>query len=218
MQTPLNDLSELLAKNRAWAEAKKKGDPQFFSRLAAQQSPQILWIGCSDSRVPATEIVGLEPGEIFVHRNIANLAVHTDLNLLSVLHYGIEILRVRHVVVCGHYGCGGIEAVLAGRNCGLADNWLRHVDDVYRVHADKFAPSMYPADRENLLCELNVLEQVRNVCNTPLAQGVWREGRRLSVHGWVYGVADGLIRDLGIGVSGPDQVRGIEGRMKHASA
>jgi carbonic anhydrase len=190
-------VKELFERNRKWAAAMRATDPEFFSSLAHQQSPEFLWIGCSDSRVPANQITGLAPGEVFVHRNVANLVVHTDLNCLSVLQFAIDLLHVRHVIVCGHYGCSGIHAALSGRNVGLADNWLRHVEDVREHNAAELAAIADPVQRENRLCELNVREQVRHVCEATVVQDAWRRGQPLSVHGWVYGLEDGLLRDLG---------------------
>ena len=188
-------LENLFANNRAWARDMTTRDPDFFRRLVAQQAPKYLWIGCSDSRVPANEIVGLLPGEMFVHRNVANLVVHTDLNCLSVLQYAVDVLQVEHIIVCGHYGCGGVRAVLEKREVGLAGNWLRHLADV----ADKFADilaKLPEEERAQRLCEWNVVEQVRHVCESTIVQGAWRSGRALAVHGWVYSLEDGLLQDL----------------------
>ncbi|SMB22353.1 carbonic anhydrase [Sterolibacterium denitrificans] len=188
-------LSHLIANNRRWAERKRAEDPEFFSRLAAQQNPEYLWIGCSDSRVPANQITGLAPGEVFVHRNVSNVVVHTDLNCLSVIHYAVEVLKVRHIMVVGHYGCGGVRAALEERNHGLIDNWLRHVQDVYHKHRSNL--DALPLDaRVNRLCELNVIEQVVNVCRTTIVQNAWGNGQRVSVHGWVYGLDDGLLHEM----------------------
>jgi carbonic anhydrase len=190
-------LDELLERNREWAAATVADDPGFFTRLVEGQSPEYLWIGCADSRVPANEIVGLAPGEIFVHRNVANVVVHTDLNCLSVLQYSVEVLAVAHVVVCGHYGCGGVQAALEDSRHGLIDNWLRHVTDVEEKHADEIAS--LPKDRRlDRLCELNVVEQVANVCRTTIVEDAWAAGQELTVHGVVYGLHDGLLRDLGV--------------------
>ena len=181
-------------------------DPRFFETLSIQQSPKYLWIGCADSRVPANEIVGLLPGELFVHRNVANVVVHTDLNCLAVLQYAVDVLKVEHVIVCGHYGCGGVQAAEAGQSFGLVDNWLRHVQDVrerHRAVVDAYADAAARGDR---LCELNVIEQVRNVCQTTVIQDAWRRDQPLSVHGWIYGLRDGLLRDLGLTVSGANGV------------
>ena len=193
----MTDIDELFRRNREWAESVQDADPEFFSGLARQQSPEFLWIGCSDSRVPANQITGLAPGEVFVHRNVANLVVHTDLNCLSVLQFGVDLLRVRHVIVCGHYGCSGVHAALNGKKVGLADNWLRHVEDVRENNAEELDGIADPAARERRLCELNVIEQVRHVCDATVVQDAWAAGRKLAVHGWIYGVEDGLLRDLG---------------------
>ncbi len=193
-------IDSLLQNNKAWAAARVKQDPTFFTRLAQQQAPEFLWIGCSDSRVPANEIVGLDPGELFVHRNVANVVVHTDLNCLSVLQFAVDVLKVKHVIVCGHYGCGGIHAALANRSHGLIDNWLRHVQDVHRDYEDELAMISDLKARENRLCELNVAEQVRNVARTTILQEAWRRGEDVKVHGWIYGLKDGLITDLNVTV------------------
>jgi carbonic anhydrase len=194
-------LAHLLENNRRWAARMTDGDPGFFGRLAAQQAPEYLWIGCADSRVPANEIVGLLPGELFVHRNVANVVTHTDFNCLSVLQFAVEVLKVRHVIVCGHYGCGGVQAALDDRELGLIDNWLRHVQDVAHAHRAELdaTPEAIRLDR---LCEYNVRAQVRNVCDTTIVRSAWRRGHRLSVHGWIYGLRDGLLRDLDVTVTG----------------
>jgi carbonic anhydrase len=189
-------IEELLAKNRAWAGAMVRRDPRFFARLAEQQAPQYLWIGCSDSRVPANEIVDLAPGEVFVHRNVANVVVHTDLNCLSVMQFAVDVLKVRHIIVCGHYGCGGVNAALMKERHGLIDNWLRHVQDVRQQHESLFSGLDGEKARANRLCELNVIEQVSNVCRTSIVQDAWARGQALAVHGWIYGLHDGLLRDL----------------------
>jgi carbonic anhydrase len=192
----MRTLSDLFDRNRQWARGMTERDPTFFTSLVEQQSPKYLWIGCSDSRVPANEIVGLRPGELFVHRNVANVVVHTDLNCLSVLQFAVDVLHVEHVIVCGHYGCGGVRAAEAGVSLGLIDNWLRHVQDVRDRHValvERHAPGERRADA---LCELNVLEQVRNVCHTTVVREAWRRGQALSVHGWIYDLRDGLLRDL----------------------
>ena len=193
-------LDELFERNRAWATATVADDPGFFTRLAEQQSPEYAWIGCSDSRVPANQIVGLQPGDVFVHRNVANVVVHTDLNCLSVLQYAIEVLRVRHVIVCGHYGCGGVAAAFHGSRHGLIDNWLRHVADVADKHADELA-ALAEERRLDRLCELNVAEQVVNVCRTTIVEDAWAREQPLTVHGVVYGLEDGLLRDLRVSTS-----------------
>ena len=191
----------LLNNNREWAADRVKRDPAFFSRLEKIQAPEFLWIGCSDSRVPANEIVGLDPGELFVHRNVANVVVHTDLNCLSVLQFAVDVLKVKHVIVCGHYGCGGIRAALEKQSHGLIDNWLRHVQDVERDYEDELAMIADAQARENRLCELNVTEQVRNVARTTIVQDAWRNGHDVQLHGWIYGLKDGLITDLRVGIS-----------------
>jgi carbonic anhydrase len=194
------DLEELFDRNRAWAAEMVERDPAFFTALAERQTPEYLWVGCSDSRVPANQIVGLAPGDVFVHRNVANVVVHTDLNFLSVLQYAVDILRVRHVIVCGHYGCGGVSAALTGARHGLIDNWLRHVADVAERHEDELA-ALPEADRVDRLCELNVIDQAENVCETTIVRDAWARGDRITVHGLVYGLRDGLLRDLGVSVS-----------------
>ena len=194
-------LDRLIQNNRAWAADRVKRDPTFFTRLEKQQAPEFLWIGCSDSRVPANEIVGLDPGELFVHRNVANLVVHTDLNCLSVLQYAVDVLAVRHVIVTGHYGCGGVRAVFDGGKLGLIDNWLRHVQDVARAHEVKLDAMPDFDARVDKLCELNVIDQVQNVARTTIVQDAWRRGHAVQLHGWVYGLKDGLISDLGIQIS-----------------
>lgn len=193
-------LSHLIANNSKWAERKQAEDPEYFSRLASQQNPEYLWIGCSDSRVPANQITGLAPGEIFVHRNVSNVVVHSDLNCLSVIQYAVEVLQVRHIMVVGHYGCGGIRAALEDRSHGLIDNWLRHVQDVAYKYRDIMAATAAD-DQVNRLCELNVIDQVANVCNTTLVRTAWERGQELSVHGWVYGLEDGLLREMRRGAS-----------------
>lgn len=193
--TQARSLAHLFANNRAWSKAMTARDPDFFRRLSAQQAPKYLWIGCSDSRVPANEIVGLLPGEMFVHRNVANLVVHTDLNCLSVLQYAVDVLQVEHIIVCGHYGCGGVRAVLENRELGLVSNWLRHLADVAEKFADVL-PKLSDEERAQRLCEWNVVEQVRHVCESTIVQSAWRSGRALSVHGWVYSLEDGLLKDL----------------------
>jgi carbonic anhydrase len=190
-------LKHLFDANHAWSQAMRLQDPEFFRKLSRQQFPEYLWIGCSDSRVPANQIVGLLPGELFVHRNVANLVVHTDLNCLSVMQFAVDILKVRHIIVCGHYGCSGVQAALARERLGLSDNWLRHVQDVRLKHEDALARAPNAAER---LCELNVIEQVANVCHTSIARDAWERGQPLAVHGWVYGINDGLLKDLDVTV------------------
>jgi carbonic anhydrase len=194
-------LDKLLDNNRTWAADRVKRDPTFFTRLAKQQAPEFLWIGCADSRVPANEIVGLDPGELFVHRNVANVVIHTDLNCLSVLQFAVDVLKVRHVIVCGHYGCGGIRAALENDSHGLIDNWLRHIQDVARAHEVKLDAMPDFNSRVDKLCELNVIDQVQNVARTTVVQDAWRRGHHVQLHGWIYGLKDGLITDLGIQIS-----------------
>lgn len=197
----MTTLSHLFENNRAWSEDLRQRDPEFFLRLSQQQSPTYLWIGCSDSRVPANEIVGLLPGELFVHRNVANLVVHTDLNCLSVMQFAVEILKVRHIIVTGHYGCGGVGFAYRRERVGLADNWLRHVDDVRQKHGKLLARTASDAEACDRLCELNVIEQVSNVCHTTIVRDAWDSGQELAVHGWVYGLKDGLAHDLNVTVT-----------------
>jgi carbonic anhydrase len=194
----MRSLRHLFSNNRSWADRIRQQDPEFFSKLSQQQSPEYLWIGCSDSRVPANEIVDLLPGELFVHRNVANLVVHTDLNCLSVMQFAVDILKVRHIIVCGHYDCSGVQAALRRDRLGLSDNWLRHVEDVRQKHEQALAGADGRAS--DLLCELNVIEQVANVCHTSIARDAWERGQALTVHGWVYGLKDGLLRDLNVTV------------------
>jgi carbonic anhydrase len=195
-------LDDLFERNRAWSRAMTASDRDFFRRLSLQQAPRYLWIGCSDSRVPANQIVDLLPGELFVHRNVANLAVHTDLNCLSVLQFAVDVLKVEHVIVCGHYGCGGVRAAAQAQRLGLIDNWLRHVRDVHDRHAAALAALTGETARENRLCELNVIEQAWNVSQTTIVQDAWTRGQSLAVHAWVYGIDDGLLRDLGETIDG----------------
>ncbi len=195
-------IDPLIRNNRAWSARCRAEDPQFFTRLAGQQTPRYLWIGCSDSRVPANEIVGLRPGEIFVHRNVGNLVVHSDLNCLTVLQYAVEVLKVEHVLVVGHYGCGAVQAVIEQRRTGLADNWLRHIEDVSLKHAGRLGETDGAAERSTRLCELNVIEQVNNVCRTTVLRRAWERGQPVAVHGFVYGLDDGLLHRVGEAVSG----------------
>jgi carbonic anhydrase len=201
----LNKLKHLFERNIEWADRIKKKDPEFFTDLSQQQSPEYLWIGCSDSRVPANQIVNLPPGAVFVHRNIANVVVHTDLNCLSVIQYAVDLLKVKHIVVFGHDGCGGIKAAMEETEHGLIDNWLRHVKDVRRFHADKLEGKS-DAEQLELLCELNIIEQVRNVCNTTVVQKAWRDGVELSVHGWIYSIENGILKDLDTDLSSREQL------------
>ena len=202
----MEDLENLLERNRAWSEKMTAADPDFFKRLSQQQTPQYLWIGCSDSRVSANEIVGLLPGEMFVHRNVANVVVHTDLNCLSVIQYAVEVLKVRHIIVCGHYGCGGVKAALENSKHGLIDNWLRHVQDVRHQHEAALAAIADAGGRFKTLCELNVIEQVLNVSRTTIVQSAWERGQELGVHGWIYGLGDGLLRELDICITNREEL------------
>jgi len=204
----MKDLKELLENNRAWSEGIKARDPGFFQDLAKQQSPRYLWIGCSDSRVPATQLVGLRPGDLFVHRNVANIVVHTDFNCLSVLQFAVDVLKVDHVIVCGHYGCGGVQAAMKNLQLGLIDNWLRHVQDVMHNHEVQLAGISDEMQRLDKLCELNVIEQVLNVSRTTIVQNAWAQGQELAVHGFVYGIDDGLLRDLDICITNQKELSG----------
>lgn len=199
----MDGLKHLIENNRAWATQIKQDDPAFFEKLEGQQTPQYLWIGCSDSRVPANQIMGLAPGEVFVHRNVTNLVVHTDFNCLSCIQYAVEILHVQHIIVCGHYGCGGVKAAMQNNQLGLIDNWLRHVKDVYHKHQVELDTVTGETERLNRLCELNVVEQVYNVSHTTIVQSAWAHGQPLAVHGWIYSLHDGLLRDLRISVAKP---------------
>ena len=213
-------LAHLLERNRRWSDEVKKNDPTFFSQLANQQTPEYFWIGCSDSRVPANQITGLKPGEVFVHRNVANVVPHADLNCLSVLQYAVDVLKVKHIIVCGHYGCGGVQAALSGQKFGLIDNWLRNIKDIYRQHHSKIdsivdtVKTLERIKRVNRLCELNVIEQVNNVCHTTIVQDAWERGQELTVHGWIYSVSNGLIKDLNVSTAGKDQISQIY-RVEH---
>lgn len=202
-------LKNLFEQNKKWAERVKKLDPDFFINLSKQQNPDYLWIGCSDSRVPANQIVDLLPGQIFVHRNIANLVVHTDLNCLSVIQYAVEVLKVKHIIVCGHYGCGGIQAALENKEHGLIDNWLSHIKDIYRIHREKVDSLSTQKEKLNLMCELNVWEQVLNVCNTTIVQKAWKVGQELAIHGWIYNIEDGILKDMNICVTNFDEVNEV---------
>ena len=209
----MRTLHHLFANNAAWADRLRRQDPQFFAKLSQQQFPSYLWIGCSDSRVPANEIVGLLPGELFVHRNVANLVVHTDLNCLSVLQYAVDVLRVKHVIVCGHYGCGGVRAALNRDRFGLIDNWLRHVQDVAEQHQPMLDAIGSVNARIDRLCELNVIEQARHVCQTTIVQEAWARNQPLSIHGWIYGLDDGRLRDLGASTT---DLAGIDAAYRRA--
>jgi carbonic anhydrase len=202
----MRTLKHLFEYNRAWAEKMTANDPEFFQRLAALQTPTYLWIGCSDSRVPANQIIGLLPGEVFVHRNVANVVVHSDLNCLSVIQYAVEVLKIEHIIVCGHYGCGGVRAAMHNQELGLIDNWLRHIKDVYQKHEHDLGAMSDEARRFDRFCELNVIEQVANVCHTTIVQGAWRRGQPLNVHGWIYGLEDGHLHDLNITVASMDEL------------
>ena len=199
-------LKHVFEKNAVWAEDIKSDDPEFFANLSRQQSPEYLWIGCSDSRVPANQITGLLPGELFVHRNVANVVVHSDLNCLSTLQFAVDELKVKHIIICGHYGCGGVRAALERRRLGLVDNWLRHVQDVCLKHEDRLQAQGDPEKRYELLCELNVIEQVMNVCQTTIVEDAWRRGQELAVHGWIYRLQDGLLRDLKVCATGQEEL------------
>lgn len=198
----MKTLKHLFDSNRDWAERIGQEQPGFFEELSRQQNPEYLWIGCADSRVPANEIISLPPGEVFVHRNIANVVVHTDLNCLSVIQYAVEVLKVKHIIVCGHYGCGGVAASLETVDHGLIDNWLQHIRDVYRLHAAELDGIADPLERKNRLCELNVIEQVGNVCATRTVRAALASGQNLNIHGWIYSLEDGLLKDLGVTVTG----------------
>lgn len=191
----MNTLKHLFDANLAWANSIKDENPDYFFELSKQQAPKYLWIGCSDSRVPANQIINLPPGEVFVHRNIANVVVHTDLNCLSVIQYAVDILKIKHIIVCGHYGCGGIKAALENQRHGLIDNWLRHIKDVFRFNKDSFTDLKHE-EQLDLLCELNVKEQVSNICKTTIVQDAWKNGRELTVHGWIYDIKNGILKDL----------------------
>jgi carbonic anhydrase len=199
----MDQLSHLFERNKAWADAIRARDPQFFAKLSGQQSPEYLWIGCSDSRVPANEILGLLPGEVFVHRNVANVVVHTDLNCLSVIQFAVDVLKVKHIMVVGHYGCSGVRAALRCERVGLADNWLRHVQDVRSKHDDCLCRLPDEAAQSAKLCEFNVIEQVANVCQTSIVRDAWERGQPLTVHGWIYGLRDGLLRNLNCSACSP---------------
>jgi len=188
--------AKLFDANRAWAEGQRNVDPEFFRRLADQQAPQYLWIGCSDARVPANQITGLAPGELFVHRNVANLVYHIDANCLSVLEFAINVLKVKHIILCGHYGCGGVRAAMSGTETGFIDNWLRQIKDIYAANTEILERESNRERRLNMLCELNVRQQVKNICHTNIVQNAWQAGQPLSVHGWIYSVRDGLLHDL----------------------
>ncbi len=205
----MNSLQHLFDNNKEWADRVEQETPGFFRKLSNQQAPEYLWIGCSDSRVPANDIVGLLPGELFVHRNVANLVLHADINCLSVLQYAIEVLKVKHIIVCGHYGCGGIAAAMNKQRVGLVDNWLRNIKDVYAMHRAEIEALDTPEKRENRMCELNVVEQVRNVSHTSVVQEAWDRGQQLTVHGWVYSLRNGRIKDLKVSHSCAEHIDNI---------
>ncbi|QBB71106.1 carbonate dehydratase [Pseudolysobacter antarcticus] len=200
----MNSLTDLLERNRLWAASVRAEDPGFFKRLSTQQAPKYLWIGCSDSRVPANQITGMQPGEVFVHRNVANIVVHTDLNCLSAIQFAVDLLKVEHIMVVGHYGCSGVHASLTGMRIGLADNWLRHLVDVEKKHTAMLDAIELDSLKHARLCELNVIEQVVNVCQTTIVEDAWSRAQPLTVHGWIYGLHDGRVRDLGISVDAPN--------------
>jgi carbonic anhydrase len=202
----LSKLRQALEANRKWAAQVSAKDPTFFSRLANAQNPELLWIGCSDSRLPPNQIIGTAPGEVFVHRNVGNVVVHTDMNCLSVLQYAIDVLKVKHIVVCGHYGCGGVMAAMGSAKLGLIDNWLRHIKDVYRDYRQELDAIDDPTERADRLCEIHVQEQAKNVCSTTIVQEAWRQGNPLTVHPWIYSLKDGLIHDLGVVLNTPDDL------------
>ena len=193
-----NLYNQLLQNNKNWVRSKLDQDPDYFKRLSLGQSPPILWIGCADSRVPANEIIGAKPGEVFVHRNIANMVVHSDMNMLSVLDYAVNVLKVKHIIVCGHYGCGGVQAAMTNKHIGLIDNWIRHIKDVFRFHQDELNAIENETERFNRFVELNVVEQVLDLAKTSIVQTAWEGGQQVHVHGWVYGIHDGIIKDLDI--------------------
>jgi carbonic anhydrase len=199
-------LKNLFEKNKKWASKITEADPDFFARLSKQQNPEYLWIGCSDSRVPANEIVDILPGEMFVHRNIANLVIHTDINCLSVIQYAVDVLKVKHIIICGHYGCGGIKAAMDNCEHGLIDNWLRNIKDVYRYHQDQIDLLESEKEKYDLLCELNVVEQVSNICHTTIVQNAWKSGRELAIHGWIYRIQDGILKDLDVCTTSPEAI------------
>lgn len=202
-------LKNLFDSNKKWAEKIKGEDPDFFAKLSKQQNPEYLWIGCSDSRVPANEIVDMLPGEIFVHRNIANVVIHTDLNCLSVIQYAVEVLQVKHIIVCGHYGCGGVKAAMENKEYGLIDNWLRNIRDIHRLYQEKIEAVQGEKEKFDLLCELNVVEQVANVCHTSIVQNAWKNGQDLTVHGWIYSIEDGILKDLDVCATSLDEISKI---------
>jgi carbonic anhydrase len=208
----MRTLKHLFDLNRDWARSISARDPLFFQKLSTQQAPEYLWIGCADSRVPANEIVGLLPGEMFVHRNVANLVIHTDFNCLSVIEFAVSVLQIKHIIVCGHYGCGGVRAAMHDRRLGLIDNWLRHLRDIHQRHRTELDAIPDETARVDRLCELNVAEQVINVCQTTMVQAAWEQGRQLAIHGWIYSLADGLLRDLNVGVTNASEALALANR------
>jgi carbonic anhydrase len=204
-----NYYNQMLENNKKWVASKLEKDPEYFIKLSKGQQPPLLWIGCSDSRVPANEIIGAEPGEVFVHRNIANMVVHSDMNLLSVLDYAVNVLKVKHIIVCGHYGCGGVQAAMTNKHIGLIDNWIRHIKDVYRFHSSELNSIVDETERFNRFVELNVVEQVLDLAKTSIVQGAWEKNQDLHVHGWVYDVADGIINDLGISIKNDETLSDV---------
>lgn len=206
VQVEERQLKNLFDRNQAWAKDMLKINPDFFAQLSKQQKPEYLWISCADSRVPANQVIDLAPGEVFVHRNIANVVVHTDLNCLPVIQYAVDVLKVKHIIVCGHYGCGGIEAAFEVHKQGLIDNWLRHIKDVYRLHKEEIDAKTTKQEKLDLLCEKNVIEQVANVCNTNIAQGAWKANKDLAIHGWIYSIENGLLKSLDIEISDTDNL------------
>lgn len=205
----MTELAALFDSNRAWASAQLERDPDYFRSLSLGQSPKYLWIGCSDSRVPANQILGLAPGDVFVHRNVANLVVHTDISCLSVMQYAVEVLKIEHIIVCGHYGCGGVHAACSNRQFGLIDNWLRNIKDIYTIHRHELDRLNDLQQRGDRLCELNVIEQVKNVCHTTIVQNAWCNGQKLSVHGLIYSLRDGLLKDLAVRITSSEQIEEI---------
>lgn len=205
----MHPLQHLFDNNKRWASGMTSEDPHYFQRLSSYQNPDYLWIGCADSRVPANEIIGLEPGEVFVHRNVANIVVHTDMNCLSVIQYAVEVLKVKHIIVCGHYGCGGVHAAMENHQHGMIDNWLRNIKDIYFTHQQEVDAITDSRARADHMCELNVIQQVSNVCYTTIVQNAWRNGQSLAVHGWVYGLKDGLLNDLGLTIDRQEQLPSV---------
>ena len=205
----MRSYEQLLQGNRDWVNKELEQDPEFFNKLASGQNPDVLWIGCADSRVPANEVTNTKPGEVFVHRNIANLCVHSDMNMLSVLDYAVNVLKVKHVIVAGHYGCGGVQAAMSNKQFGLIDNWLRHIKDVYRLHSSELEIITDEKERINRFVELNVVEQVYNLCKTTIVQNAWRNRADLEVHGWVIDIASGFVKDLNVSFTGPENLEKV---------